>query len=112
MGKKVVENQEHEVGRVGLLDLLDSVVDDVQENTVYSLTKEEIKEVARSTLNCMVSALTDHHAVVLPNMFSLVPVFKQARVGRNPKEPTKSVDIPAHWSAKLKLSKALRADMN
>ena len=99
-------------GRIGYSELIDDVCDLISSSTDHNMTKAQIADVVRSTFRCVGDALAKKKTVSVHNLFLLEPVYRQPRQGRNPQKPSEMIDIPAQWTIRLKVGKALKADLN
>ena len=99
-------------GRLGYGELIDEVANLVSSSTDHDLTKAQIADVVRSTFRCIGDALAKKKSVSAHNLFLLEPVYRQPRQGRNPQKPDEIIYIPAQWTVRLKVGKALKADLN
>lgn len=111
MAKKDVAGQEKgkakpEGGTVGIVELIEEVAD------VTGTTKVAAGETVRATIDAIAGHLAKKRKVLLQGSFSLVPVKRAARTGRNPQDPTKTINIPEHWSLKAAIGKNLKDAMN
>ena len=93
--------------RVGLREIADTVA-----GRHSGISKAEITNIVRDAIDTIHRSLAKKKTVVLTGTFTLEPVLRPERIGRNPQKPTESVTIPEHWSVRLKLGKSLKEALN
>lgn len=72
------------------------------------LTQTEVFDVVQSVIDEITASLADNQCVVLRNFGTFQVKTVKAKVGRNPKDPSKDVHIPARNVVKFKVGKELR----
>lgn len=75
-------------------------------------TLKEADVYARATLQALADTLADCKYFSVSNAYSFVPQYSPERTGHNPQKPGTTVNIPAQWKYKLRLSSALKARLN
>lgn len=98
--------------KVSMPDLINEVIEDLGDRVPTDFTKAQVSEIIRTTFERITTNLIAHDAIMVHNMFMLEPVFKQRRLGRNPRKPEETVDIPARWTVRMKLGKILKENLN
>ena len=75
------------------------------------LIQMQVFDLVQKTLDHITEALARGNKVELRNFGVFEVVVRKARVGRNPKNPTVEVPIPAHAHVKFKAGKLMRAEV-
>jgi len=73
-----------------------------------NLKQHEIKEVIQLTLDIITNELAAGRSIEFRNFGVFEVTTRKPRIGRNPKEPTKSVTIPERVVVKFKAGKIMR----
>ncbi len=89
-------------------DLVDTVVTKVGGR----LTKREATETVDAVIEAITNALTDGSKVQITGFGSFDVRARKARVGRNPADPSKTIDIPAQNAPVFKAGKRLKEAVN
>lgn len=76
------------------------------------LKKKDAEAAVGATLDAIVEALVAGDKVQLIGFGSFEVKVRAAREGRNPKDPTKTIQIPASKTAGFSASKALKEKLN
>ncbi len=71
-------------------------------------TQVEVLEIIQKMIDSITEALGNGDTVVFRNFGTFYAKEVKAKVGRNPKEPAKDVQIPARMVAKFKVGKNLK----
>ena len=74
----------------------------------YHITQQTVAEILQSLIDEISDSLAKGDTVVMRNFGTLEVREMKAKVGRNPKDPTKDVRIPARAAVKFKPGKELR----
>ena len=77
-------------------------------STERPLTQQDIQRVVGKTLDCITSALARGQTVELRNFGVFDVVIRSPRVGRNPKQPDVTVQIPAKAKVRFRPGKEMR----
>lgn len=77
--------------------------------TVFGPSRHECEEVVRQTIDEIGNALVAGDKVLISRFGSFAPRRKQARVGRNPKQPAEEHTIPAHVALVFRAANELKA---
>ena len=72
------------------------------------LTQQDIQSVVGKTLDCITGALARGQTVELRNFGVFDVVLRSPRVGRNPKQPHVTVQIPAKAKVRFRPGKDMR----
>ncbi|MGN0869344.1 MAG: HU family DNA-binding protein [Akkermansia sp.] len=73
-----------------------------------SFTQNQVLDVIQKTIETITEALGNGDRVVLRNFGTFTVKEVKAKVGRNPKEPSKNVPIPPRTVVKFKVGKNLK----
>jgi len=74
----------------------------------YAITQQTVAEIIQRMINEMSESLAQGNTVVMRNFGTLEVREMKAKVGRNPKNPSKDVIIPARAAVKFKPGKELK----
>ena len=77
-------------------------------STERPLTQQDIQRVVGKTLDCITGALARGQTVELRNFGVFDVVIRSPRVGRNPKQPDVTVQIPAKAKVRFRPGKEMR----
>ena len=80
--------------------------------TKLSLTMAQTHAVVQATLDTIQQALAEQRKVEFRNFGVFRPALRKARKGRNPRDPSRVYDIPAHSVVKFKMGSHLEAALN
>lgn len=72
------------------------------------LTQQQVFDVIQKTLDSITDALASGDTVVMRNFGAFQVKETKAKIGRNPKDPTKDVPIPARAVVKFKPGKEMK----
>ena len=72
------------------------------------LTQQQVFDVIQKTLDAVTTDLAKGHTVVMRNFGTFEVRQAEAKVGRNPKDPTKDVPIPPRAVVKFKPGKEMK----
>ncbi|MBB5350900.1 nucleoid DNA-binding protein [Haloferula luteola] len=72
------------------------------------LTQQQVFDVIQKTLDSITDALAQGDAVVMRNFGAFQVKETKAKIGRNPKDPSKDVPIPARAIVKFKPGKEMK----
>ncbi len=72
------------------------------------LTQQQVFDVIQKTLDSITDALAHGDAVVMRNFGAFQVKETKAKIGRNPKDPSKDVPIPARAIVKFKPGKEMK----
>ena len=75
------------------------------------LVQAQVLNIVQRTLDCISAALAKGETVELRNFGIFDVKFRKARMGRNPNEPGKDVQIPARAIVKFKAGKEMRDEV-
>ena len=79
--------------------------------TERPLTQQDIQRVVGKTLDCITAALARGRTVELRNFGVFDVVIRNPRVGRNPKQPDVTVQIPAKAKVRFRPGKEMREEV-
>lgn len=71
-------------------------------------TQNEVLDVIQKLIELSTASLANGDRVVLRNFGTFTPKLVKAKIGRNPKDPSKNVPIPARTVVKFKVGKFLK----
>ena len=71
-------------------------------------TQNEVLDVIQKLIELATDSLSQGDRVVLRNFGTFTPKMVKAKIGRNPKDPSKNVPIPARTVVKFKVGKFLK----
>jgi len=74
----------------------------------YAITQQTVAEIIQRMINEMSECLAQGETVVMRNFGTLEVREMKAKVGRNPKNPSRDVIIPARAAVKFKPGKELK----
>ncbi len=77
----------------------------------HKVKQQQIMWVVQATLDQIRGAVANRQTVELRNFGVFQVVKREARVGRNPKNPGVDVPIPARYTVKFKPGKEMKNDM-
>ncbi len=80
--------------------------------TATDLKKKDAEAAVTATLNAIVEALAAGDKVQIIGFGSFEVKTRAAREGRNPKDPTKTIQIPASKTVGFSASKVLKEKLN
>lgn len=100
------------IPRESLEGYINRIQSKAKEAGLSNSTKKEAEIYARAALGALTDIIAERKYFSIPNAFGISPTFYEARVGHNPQKPGETVQIPAQWKAKLKLSAVLKKRMN
>jgi len=80
----------------------------VQISNEVGLTQQEVFGVLQKTLDLMTSELAKGNTVVMRNFGTFEVRTTKAKIGRNPKDPSKDVPIPPRAIVKFKPGKEMK----
>ncbi len=72
------------------------------------LTQNDVLEVIQRAIELITDAIANGDRVVLRNFGTFAVKEVKAKIGRNPKDPSKDVPIPARSVVKFKVGKTLK----
>ena len=72
------------------------------------LTQQQVFDVVQRTMDSIVDALANGDAVVMRNFGAFQVKETKAKIGRNPKDPTRDVPIPPRAMVKFKPGKEMK----
>lgn len=72
------------------------------------ITQQNVHEVVQSLIDEITDSLANGNNVVMRNFGAFEVREMKAKIGRNPKEPTKDVPIPARAAVKFKPGKEMK----
>ena len=78
----------------------------------YDCTKKEAQVKLESVLNTIEEVLSSGEKIQIPGFGSFEVKERAAREGRNPKDPTKTIHIPASKTVSFKVGKTLKEKVN
>ncbi len=73
-----------------------------------NFTQEEVLQIVQKVVDSITDALSKGNKVVIRNFGTFLVKEVKPKVGRNPKNPTKDVPIPARSVVKFKVGKTLK----
>lgn len=79
---------------------------------VSELTKKDAEKALNAFISCVSNALTAGEKVQLVSFGTFEVRERKARQGRNPKDPSKTIQIPASKAPVFKAGKALKESVN
>lgn len=106
------ERTKPSVPRETLEGYISRVQDEVVKAGLVNAKKRDADIYARAALKAITDIIAERKYFSIPGAFSLSPAFYEARTGHNPQKPGETVQIPAQWKTKIKLSPMLRKRMN
>ena len=74
-----------------------------------TLTQESVHAVIQDALETIADVLLDGHAIEFRDFGVFEPVIRKARIGRNPKKPTETVQIPDRRTVKFRPGRHFKA---
>ena len=80
----------------------------VQISNETGLTQQQVFDVIQKTLDAVTTDLAQGHTVVMRNFGTFEVRQTKAKVGRNPKDPSKDVPIPPRAVVKFKPGKEMK----
>lgn len=72
------------------------------------LIQQDVMAVIQMTLDCITESMIKSETIELRNFGVFKVVLRKAHVGRNPKNPSTDVPIPARAAVKFKAGKEMR----
>lgn len=80
----------------------------------FGTTKKEAEQNIKNVLEVIQDALLreDKDGVQFINVFTIERVERKAKIGRNPRNPEETIEIPARTSLKIKVGKILKEKLN
>lgn len=106
------ESSKTSIPRESLDGFMTRVYNNAVQDGLSNATKKDASTYARAALKALTDIIADCKYFSVPNGFSLTPVYYESRIGHNPQKPGETVEIPAQWKTKLKLSPALKRRMS
>lgn len=76
-----------------------------------TLTQEEVHVVIQKALDTMAATLLAGRAIEFRDFGVFEPVVRKSRIGRNPKKPDETVQIPDRKSIKFRPGRKLKAQL-
>tara|TARA_Y100001934_G_scaffold154999_1_gene185680 strand:+ start:44 stop:397 length:354 start_codon:yes stop_codon:yes gene_type:complete len=80
-----------------------------REGAERPLSQQDLQVIVQHTLDCISYALAEGRKVELRNFGVFDVVTRKARVGRNPKKPTVTVQIPPKKTVRFRPGKELKS---
>ena len=74
----------------------------------HKITQQEVLEVIQTLIEEIIESLAKGDTVVMRNFGAFQVREMKAKIGRNPKEPSKDVPIPARAAVKFKPGKEMK----
>lgn len=72
------------------------------------ITQQDVQEVVQTLIDQITDSLSQGNNVIMRNFGAFEVKEMKAKIGRNPKDPTKDVPIPARAGVKFKPGKELK----
>jgi DNA-binding protein HU-beta len=103
---KILNHHFFKLNRMNKGDLVNKIAEEA------NLTKTQASDALNTALNAIIDTLTAGEKVTLVGFGTFSLTYREARTGRNPRQPGETIEIPSKVVPKFKAGKELSEAVN